>query len=83
MTGRLNFNEISIKVEPEDFSYLESGAGGADTGVGSVMGSIKIEVPEVEIKHEPIEDPGDSASRAPVKVFECPNCPQEMTSLNR
>ena len=82
----MNFNEISIKVEPEDFSYLESDSGAVDSvdmGLGSVMGSVKTEVPDIEIKHEPIEDLGDSASRAPVKVFECPNCPQEMTSLNR
>ena len=45
----MNFNEISIKVEPEDFSYLESGVGAVDMGLGSVMGSIKTEVPDIEI----------------------------------
>ena len=79
----MDFSEISIKAEPVDFSYLETGAGTVDMGLRSVMGSVKTEVPDIEIKHEPIEDLGDSASRAPVKVFECPNCPQEMTSLNR
>ena len=76
----MNFNEISIKVEPEDFSYFEPhAAGGVDMG----LGSIKTEVPDIEIKHEPIEEVCDSASPAPVKVFQCPNCPKEITSLNR
>ena len=77
------FNEISIKKEPEDFSYLEPGASGLDMGLGSIMGSIKTEVPDIEIKHEPIEEVSDPASPAPVKVFECPSCPQVITSLNR
>ena len=74
---RMDFNEITIKTEPEDFACLEPG----QMDIVGDLGTIKIETPEIEIKNEPIEDVGDSAS--PVKVFECPNCPQEISSLNR
>ena len=77
----MNFNEISIKVEPEDFSYLEPIAGTVDLGLGSIMGSIKVEVPDIEIKNEPIEDV--VVPTPPVKVFACPTCPKEFISLNR
>ena len=83
-TGRMNFNEITIKEEPVDYSYLEPGADAVGMGFGSLMGSIKMEEPDIDIKHEPIEDVdvGESAPAPPVKVFQCPNCPKEITSLN-
>ena len=73
--------KVPIKVEPEDFSYLEPIAGAVDLGLGSIMGSIKVEVPDIEIKNEPIEDVADLTP--PVKVFACPTCPKEFISLNR
>ena len=66
----MNLNEISIKVEPKD-----------------ICEDVQ---PQQEISLEgpiKIEPPDDLASKAQTRedsaVFECPNCVQAMTSLNR
>ena len=95
--SHIKLRELSIKLkrfQPEDIGkYLKQQS--SDLSQES-QDNVKIEPAEVLVNEEPREeavpvdellsDPELEEENSPAsarKVFECPNCPQEMTSLNR
>ena len=92
--SNIKLKQLSIKLErfqPEDIGkYLEQHSSYLS------QEQVKIEAADLIVKEEPREEPvsvdellsdqepEEENSPAPAqKVFECPNCPGERTSLNR